>query len=117
MLPDPAAHSPDWSLSLSLSKVTLENKMLPDPAAHSPDWSLSLSLSLTDAVHPEGSPGSFWGWTPVVLFLCTNIQINNFFLNHLRIKLQIPCIFTYNYCVFFQNKNIHLTIQCNTKLR
>ena len=21
-------------------------------------------LSLTDAVHPEGSPGSCWGWTP-----------------------------------------------------
>ena len=35
-----------WSLSLSLS------------------LSLSVSLSLTNTFHPEGSPGSCWGWTP-----------------------------------------------------
>ena len=27
--------------------------------------SFSLLYSLTDAVHPEGIPGSCWGWTPV----------------------------------------------------
>ena len=25
---------------------------------------VSLSLSYADAIHPEGSPGSCWGWTP-----------------------------------------------------
>ena len=27
-------------------------------------FSFSLSLSIADAIHPEGSPGSCWGWTP-----------------------------------------------------
>ena len=27
-------------------------------------WALSHCLSLADAIHPEGSPGSCWGWTP-----------------------------------------------------
>ena len=30
-------------------------------------WSLSLSLSFTDAIHPEGSPGSCWGWSPAIM--------------------------------------------------
>ena len=43
----------------------VKNKALPDSAAHPQSGlSLSLSLSLADAVHPEGTPGSCWGWTP-----------------------------------------------------
>ena len=42
----------------------VKNKAPPDPAAV-----LSLSsLSLTDAVHPEGTPGSCWGWTPAYIY-------------------------------------------------
>ena len=51
----------------------VKNKDWPDsaapPSGHSPSLSLSvfLSLSLTDAVHPEGTPGSCRGWTPASL--------------------------------------------------
>ena len=45
-----------------------KNKDLPDSAAHHQS---GLSLSLTDAVHPEGTPGSCWGWTPALKVIHT----------------------------------------------
>ena len=41
----------------------VKNKMLPDFAVHPSLVSFFLSLALTDAIHPEGTPGSCWGWT------------------------------------------------------
>ena len=46
----------------------VKNKAPPDPAAHLSLVSLLLSLSLTNAVHPEGTHGSCWGWTPAYIY-------------------------------------------------
>ena len=46
----------------------VKNKTPPDAAAVLSLSSLSLSLSLTDAVHPESTPGSCWGWTPAYIY-------------------------------------------------
>ena len=53
-LPDSAAYS--WSGLFFLS-LSLPSRLGPIKAGPT-------CLSLTDAVHPEGSPGSCWGWTP-----------------------------------------------------
>ena len=43
----------------------VKNKAEARPCCTHPSLvSLSLSFSLTNAVHPEGTPGSCWGWTP-----------------------------------------------------
>ena len=45
----------------------VKKKAPPDPVASLLQvWFLSLSLSLSpaDAIYPEGTPGSCWGWTP-----------------------------------------------------
>ena len=44
----------------------VKNKTLPDFAVHPSLVSFFLSLALTDAIHPEGTPGSCWGWTPAL---------------------------------------------------
>ena len=48
----------------------VKNKASPDSAAHPSLRSLalflSLCLSLTDAIHPEGTPGICWSWTLAV---------------------------------------------------
>ena len=54
-----------------------KNKDLPDSAAH-PQSVLSLSLSLADAVHPEGTPGSCWGWALAELMLSNYVAGEDF---------------------------------------